>query len=71
MLINEDLAQDLNLHLQELGKDITAEKVVEFLWCDDIKLSMELQRKSPFAQHKRYLHALGLPMAGAKEGPIR
>ncbi len=37
MLVNEDLVQDINLHLQELGKDITAAKVVLFLACPDIK----------------------------------
>jgi hypothetical protein len=31
ILANEDVASDLKLHLQELGNDISAKKVVEFL----------------------------------------
>ncbi len=37
MLVNQDLAQDINLHLQELGKDITALKVVEYLGRSEVK----------------------------------
>ncbi len=71
MLINEDLAQDLNLHLQELGKDITAEKVVEFLWCDDIKLKHGITKKITIRTAQRYLHALGYRWQEPKKGPIR
>jgi len=31
MLLDEDLASDINLYLQELGKEISASKLVEFL----------------------------------------
>ncbi|KAF8226126.1 hypothetical protein L208DRAFT_1031998, partial [Tricholoma matsutake] len=37
MLVDEDLISDINLYLQELGKYITAWKVVEFLACPDVK----------------------------------
>jgi hypothetical protein len=32
MLVNEELKSDINLYLHELGKDITAEKLVSYLW---------------------------------------
>jgi hypothetical protein len=37
MLVNEDIASDINIHLQELGKNISAKKVVEFLARPDVK----------------------------------
>ncbi len=45
MLINEDLVQDINLHLQGLGKDITAAKVVLFLAHPDIKEKHRIMKK--------------------------
>ncbi len=68
MLVNEDLAQDLNLHLQELGKDITAEKVVEFLWRNDIKLNHGITKKITIRTAQRYLHALGYRWQEPKKG---
>ena len=37
MLVDEDLATDINLHLQELGSNISACKVVDFLARPDVK----------------------------------
>jgi hypothetical protein len=37
LLVDEDLLMDINLYLQELEKEISAQKVVEFLACPDIK----------------------------------
>ena len=45
MLVNEDLASDINLHLQELGKDITAVKIVKFLACPNVKLKHGITKK--------------------------
>jgi hypothetical protein len=37
MLVDEDLAQEINLFLQELGTEITAQKLVNFLAQPEIK----------------------------------
>ena len=37
MLVNEDLANDINLYLQEIDKDITTKKLVEYLVCPEVK----------------------------------
>ena len=51
MLVDEDRCNDLNLYLQELGKDITAEKVVEYLACPEIKEKHGISRESRFVRH--------------------
>jgi len=38
MLVGEDLCNNLNLYLQELRKDITAEKVAEYLFHPEVKV---------------------------------
>ena len=37
LLVDEDLALDINLYLQEIGREITAKKIVEFLSHPDVK----------------------------------
>ena len=37
MLVNKDLANDLNLYLQEIGKDVTAKKLAEYLVHPEVK----------------------------------
>ncbi|KAF8146009.1 hypothetical protein K438DRAFT_1991277 [Mycena galopus ATCC 62051] len=38
MLANEDLANDIRLHLQSLGKEITAEKLVDYLNSPEVRV---------------------------------
>ncbi|KAG7443933.1 uncharacterized protein BT62DRAFT_901460 [Guyanagaster necrorhizus] len=45
MLVNRDLAQDINLYLQELEKDITTVKTMLFLMHSDIKETHEIMKK--------------------------
>jgi hypothetical protein len=45
MFVDEDLASDINLHLQELDKDITVAKIVKFLACPDVKLKHGITKK--------------------------
>ncbi|KAF8175615.1 hypothetical protein K438DRAFT_1608260, partial [Mycena galopus ATCC 62051] len=59
MLIDEDLKTDINLFLQELGKDITAEKLVEFLARQDIMIKHGISRPISLRTAQRYLKALG------------
>jgi len=37
MLIDKDLMNAINLYLQEIGKDISAKKVVKFLAQEEVK----------------------------------
>ncbi|PBK94278.1 hypothetical protein ARMGADRAFT_1045736 [Armillaria gallica] len=59
LLVNEDLTQDINLHLQELGKDITAEKVVNLLASLEIRAKHGITRTISVRTARCYLRALG------------
>ena len=45
MLLDEDLASDINLHLQTLGKEISARKLVAFLARPDVRLKHGITKK--------------------------
>jgi hypothetical protein len=68
MLVDEDLTSDINLHLQELGKEISAQKLVHFLARDEVKqkygISWPISERT--AQH--YLKALGYWFMAPKKG---
>jgi len=51
MLADEDLTVDINLHLQELGKNISAMKIVKFLAQPDVKEKHGITKQSPREQH--------------------
>ncbi|KAJ6570372.1 hypothetical protein B0H10DRAFT_2237889 [Mycena sp. CBHHK59/15] len=59
MLVNEDLKADINLHLQNLGKDITAEKLAEYLWSEEVMQKHGITRKITVWTARRYLKVLG------------
>jgi hypothetical protein len=59
MLVDENLSADINLHLQELGKDITALKVVEYLARQEVKEKHGITKSISERTARRYLHALG------------
>ncbi|KAJ6453500.1 hypothetical protein C8R45DRAFT_790234, partial [Mycena sanguinolenta] len=59
MLVDEDLKSDINLYLQELGKKITAEKLVLFLAWEDIVTKHGITSKISLRTAQRYLKALG------------
>ncbi|KAJ6448581.1 hypothetical protein C8R45DRAFT_1115184 [Mycena sanguinolenta] len=59
MLVDEDLKSDINLYLQELGKDITAEKLVLFLAREDIVTKHGITSKISLRTAQRYLKTLG------------
>jgi len=59
MLADEDFACDINLYLQELGKDITAGKIVEFLAHPKVKIKHGIMKKIPLCTTKKYLKFLG------------
>lgn len=59
MLADEDLAGDIREHLQELGKFITAEKLVEYLSREDVMDKHGLDQKISDRTARRYLIELG------------
>lgn len=59
MLADEDLANDVRNHLQELGKFITADKLVEYLSREDVMDKHGLDKKISVRTARRYLDELG------------
>jgi hypothetical protein len=59
MLADEDLASDVREHLQELGKFITADKLVDYLSREDVMDKHGLDKKISVRTARRYLNDLG------------
>jgi hypothetical protein len=59
MLIDEELKSDINLYLQELGKDITAEKLVAYLCSPDAMMKHRITWTISLRTAQRYLRELG------------
>ncbi|KAJ7328503.1 hypothetical protein DFH08DRAFT_709605 [Mycena albidolilacea] len=68
LLVNEGLATDINLYLQEIGNQITAEKVVEFLSHPEIMEKHGITRVISMRTARRYLRALGYRYTEPKKG---
>ena len=68
MLTDEDLVNTINLHLQELGKNITVAKLIQFLACPDIMEKYGIQKKISEWTARCYLQALGYHFCEAKKG---
>ncbi len=68
MLANQDLLQDINLHLQELEKDITALKVVEYLARPEVKDKYGITKTISLRTAQQYLNALGYRWKEAAKG---
>jgi hypothetical protein len=68
LLVDEDLAMDINLHLQELGKEISAKKVVEFLGRADVKEKHGITKNISESTARRYLKTLGYRFMAPKKG---
>ncbi|KAJ7107697.1 hypothetical protein C8R44DRAFT_637271, partial [Mycena epipterygia] len=68
MLADEDLANDVREHLQELGKFITADKLVDYLSREDVMDKHGLDRKISVRTARRYLHELGYRFKSEKKG---
>lgn len=60
VLSNEDLTNDIKLYLMELGKNISAAKLVEFLGCPDVHAKHGIEGLSISERTaQRYLNSLG------------
>jgi hypothetical protein len=68
MLVDEDLASDINLHLQKLRKNISAKKVVEFLTRPDVMEKHGITRKISKRTACQYLKTLGYHFMSLKKG---
>jgi hypothetical protein len=68
MLINEDLSNDINLYLQEIGKNVSAKKVVDFLSWEEVKQKHGITKAISKRTVRRYLNALGYRFHTAKKG---
>ncbi|KAJ7744451.1 hypothetical protein DFH07DRAFT_698743, partial [Mycena maculata] len=68
MLVDENLQEDINLYLQELGKEITAEKLVEYLRRPDVMTKHGISRKISLKTAQRYLKELGYRWMSEKKG---
>ncbi|KAJ7676450.1 hypothetical protein B0H17DRAFT_910507, partial [Mycena rosella] len=68
LLIDEDLAADINLHLQEIGNHITSEKLVQYLSQPEVMAKHGITKKISVRTARRYLHALGYRFSEAKKG---
>ncbi|KAJ7435575.1 hypothetical protein B0H11DRAFT_1666797, partial [Mycena galericulata] len=68
MLYDEEFKSEITLYLQELGKEITAQKLVAFLARDDIKQRHGITKKVSVRTAQRYLKELGYRWSEAKKG---
>jgi hypothetical protein len=68
MLVDEDLANDLNLYLQEIGKEISGKKVQEFLNREDIRSKHGIDKLICERTAQRYLNELGYRFTQPKKG---
>ena len=68
MLVDEDLAANINLHLQELGSNISACKVVDFLARPDIKKKHGITKSITEKMARQYLNMLSYRWATPKKG---
>ncbi|KAJ7670285.1 hypothetical protein B0H17DRAFT_948860, partial [Mycena rosella] len=68
MLADKDLANDIREHLQELGKFITADKLVDYLSREDVMDKHGLDKKISVRMARRYLNDLGYRFTAEKKG---
>ncbi|KAJ7112339.1 hypothetical protein C8R44DRAFT_561995, partial [Mycena epipterygia] len=59
MLADEDLADDVRLHLQSLGKEITADKLVDYLNDPVMRAEHNIDKPVSLTMARRYLDELG------------
>ncbi|KAJ7097672.1 hypothetical protein C8R44DRAFT_643180, partial [Mycena epipterygia] len=68
MLADEDLANDIRLHLQSLGKEITAEKLVNYLNDLEVRVEHNIDKPVSLTTARRYLDELGYRFTSPKKG---
>ncbi|KAJ7656535.1 hypothetical protein DFH06DRAFT_960991, partial [Mycena polygramma] len=68
MLADEDLANDIRLHLQSLGKEITATKLVDYLNNPAVQREHNIDKPVSLTTARRYLMELGYRFTSPKKG---
>ncbi|KAJ6614479.1 hypothetical protein B0H10DRAFT_2221215 [Mycena sp. CBHHK59/15] len=68
MLADEDLVNDIRLHLQFLGKEITAEKLVKYLNDPEVCAEHGIDKPVSLTTALRYLDELGYRFTSPKKG---
>ncbi|KAF8800309.1 hypothetical protein BYT27DRAFT_7117577 [Phlegmacium glaucopus] len=68
MLVDEDLCNDINLYLQEIGKEISAKKLVDFLAREDGRSKHGIEKQISERTARRYLNTLGYRWSTPKKG---
>lgn len=68
LLADEDVATDINLYLQEIGNDITAEKVVKYLARPEVMEKHGITKTISVRTARRYLNALGYRYSQPRKG---
>ncbi|KAE9386425.1 hypothetical protein BT96DRAFT_960583 [Gymnopus androsaceus JB14] len=68
MLGDEDITADINEHLQSLGKEITAQKLVTFLASPEMMEKHGIEKKITLKTARCYLRVLGYHYTEAKKG---
>jgi hypothetical protein len=59
LLDHEDLRQELNMHLQSVGKYVTANNLMEYMARTDVKQRWKTKRDISHSTAKRWMHELG------------
>ncbi|KAF9072510.1 hypothetical protein BDP27DRAFT_1492989, partial [Rhodocollybia butyracea] len=71
MLADEDLVNEINLYLQELGNKITAEKLIQYLARPDVIERHSIDKMISVRTARRYLNTLNYRFALAKKGQYK
>ncbi|KAJ7099117.1 hypothetical protein C8R44DRAFT_888573 [Mycena epipterygia] len=68
LLADEDIAADINLYLQEIGNDITAEKLVQYLARPEVMEKHGITKTISIRTARRYLNVLGYCYGQPRKG---
>jgi len=68
MLVDEDLTNDISLYLLEIGKEISAKKLMDFLAREDIRSKHGIEKPISERTARRYLNTLGYRWSTPKKG---
>ncbi|KAF8990335.1 hypothetical protein BDQ17DRAFT_1433842 [Cyathus striatus] len=68
MLEHEDIAQELRLHLQSVGKHVCAQDIVDYLDLPDVKARLRLKKTVSLATAQRWMILMGYRWIQASNG---
>lgn len=68
LLVEEDLTNEISLYLMEIGKEISATKLMEFINNENIRLKYGIEKPISERTARRYLNRLGYRWSAPKKG---